>query len=451
MNEDMEINPDVTAILECLDDPAILLSPDYRILRSNSAYQALYGDDDSLRARHCYEVSHRYQVPCDQAGESCPLKQSLATGDNTRVLHIHHTPRGEEYVNVEMWPVKDPATGAVSCFIEIMRPSRVASAQARPEGLVGRSTAFQQSLALAERVAGSEATVMLLGESGTGKELMAEAIHHMSPRSGGPFVPVECAGLPDTLFESELFGYVKGAFTGAAADKPGLVEAAAGGTLFLDEIGEVPLSEQVKLLRLLETRRFRRVGSTEWQDTDFRLICATNKDLAAMVRAGTFREDLYYRLNVFEILLPALRERGADLEPLIRSILDRLGRPEVSLSAASIALLRAYDFPGNVRELRNLLERAILLTDGDLIEPAAFPDAVRRGAVGAGPAIEAAGADASTGVRLIPLADLEERYLRRAVATHQGDRKSLATLLGISERALYRKLAKLDDGTTGGS
>jgi len=436
-----ESNPDVNAILECLEDPAILLSADYRILRANSAYQDLYGDGERLKARHCYEVSHRYSVPCDQAGESCPLKQSLETGDNARVLHIHHTPRGEEYVNVEMWPVKDPATGSVNCFIEIMRPSRVASAQASPEGLVGRSAAFQKALALAERVAGSEATVMLLGESGTGKELMAEAIHHMSPRTGGPFVPVECTGLPDTLFESELFGYVKGAFTGASADKPGLVEAASGGTLFLDEIGEVPLSEQVKLLRLLETRRFRRVGSNEWRDTDFRLICATNKDLAALVREGAFREDLYYRLNVFEILLPPLRKRSADLEPLARSILDRLGKPEVILSDATVRLLRSYPFPGNVRELRNLLERAVLLTDGETIEPEALPESVVHGGALSWPDRTDDAADA----RLIPLVEVEENYLRRAVATHRGDRKSLAAALGISERVLYRKLAKLDD------
>ena len=439
MPKPADINPDVNAVLECLDDPAILLSLDYRILRSNSAYQALYGDGDSLASRHCYEVSHRYQVPCDQAGESCPLKQSLASGDKTRVLHIHHTPRGEEYVNVEMWPVKDPATDSVSCFIEIMRPSRVASAQASREGLVGHSAAFQKALSLAERVAGSEATVMLLGESGTGKELMAEAIHNMSPRSGGPFVPVECAGLPDTLFESELFGYVKGAFTGATADKPGLVEAAEGGTLFLDEIGEVPLSEQVKLLRLLETRRFRRVGSTEWRDTDFRLVCATNKDLAALVRTGDFREDLYYRLNVFEILLPPLRERKADLESLARSILDRLEKPEMRLSGAALTLLSGYDFPGNVRELRNLLERAVLLTDGETIEPSALPDTVRERTSSA-IASETPPADAE----LIPLVDVEENYLRRALAVHAGDRKSLAAALGISERALYRKLAKLD-------
>ncbi len=435
-----EVNPDVNAILECLDDPAILLGRDYRILRSNSAYQALYGDGTALAKRHCYEVSHHYQVPCDQAGESCPLKRSLETRDNSRVLHVHHTPRGEEYVNVEMWPVKDPATGTISCFIEIMRPSRVASAQASPHGLVGRSTAFQKALGLAERVATSEATVMLLGESGTGKELMAEAIHRMSPRGGGPFVPVECAGLPDTLFESELFGYVKGAFTGANADKPGLVEAAAGGTLFLDEIGEVPLSEQVKLLRLLETHRFRRVGSTEWRQTDFRLICATNKDLAALVRAGEFREDLYYRLNVFEIVLPPLRQRTADLGPLSRSILDRLGRPDMSVSDGAMHLLRAYPFPGNVRELRNLLERAVLLADGHTIGPEHLPEVLRGGEVNT--ELES---DPSSGAGLIPLSRVEENYLRRAVATFPGDRRQLAEALGISERVLYRKLARLTE------
>jgi len=440
-SEEADVNPDVDAILECLEDPAILLGRDYRILRSNSAYQALYGEGHALAKRHCYEVSHRYAVPCDQAGESCPLKRSLETGDNSRVLHIHHTPRGEEYVNVEMWPVKDPATGRISCFIEIMRPSRVASAQARPEGLVGRSTAFQKALALAERVAASEATVMLLGESGTGKELLAEAIHRMSSRAGGPFVPVECAGLPDTLFESELFGYVRGAFTGATADKPGLVEAASGGTLFLDEIGEVPLSEQVKLLRLLETRRFRRVGSTDWRDTDFRLVCATNQDLAAMVRAGTFREDLYYRLNVFEILLPPLRARAADLEPLSRSILERLGHPEIVLSPGAMALLRRYRFPGNVRELRNLLERAVLLADGHEILPEHLPEVVRSEASADIPVPEAPGA----GEALIPLATLEDDYLRRAAATFSGDRRALARALGISERALYRKLARLSE------
>jgi transcriptional regulator with PAS, ATPase and Fis domain len=436
MHESPAISQDVQAILECLRDPAILLGRDYRILYANAAYRAVYGELEGLRRRHCYEVSHRYSVPCDLAGESCPLKESLARRENTRVLHVHHTPRGQEYVSVEMWPVKSPRDGEVMYFVELMRPSSVASARAAPDGLVGRSQAFQRSLALVERVAPSEATVMLLGESGTGKELLAQAVHRLSARASGPFVPVECTGMPEALFESELFGYVRGAFTGANRDKPGLVEAAAGGTLFLDEVGDIPLSEQVKLLRLLETRRFRRVGGIDWLDADFRLVCATHRDLTELVRTGAFREDLYYRLNVFEIPIPPLRERREDIPALVDAILERLApaRP-VRFSDEAMACLQAYHFPGNVRELRNLVERATLLADEAVVRPEHLPDYVR-GAVE--PAVTP-----EPGERLMSLAEVERDYLRRALATHRGDRRSLARALGISERALYRKLAEL--------
>ena len=443
----MDISSDVSAILECLQDPAILLGPDYRILQANQAYQALYGEAVALEHRHCYQVSHHYDVPCDQAGESCPLKQSLQTGENTRVLHIHHTPRGEEYVNVEMWPVKDPHSGDIRFFIEILHPSSVASATGSAAGPVGRSRAFQRTLSLLNRVAPSDATVMLLGESGTGKELLAETLHRLSQRSGGPFVPVECTGMPEALFESELFGYVKGAFTGATHDKPGLVEAAAGGTLFLDEVGDIPLGEQVKLLRLLETRRFRRVGSTEWRDTDFRLVCATHRDLAAMVRSGEFREDLYYRLNVFEINIPPLRARREDIAPLIQSMLSRIAPARtIEFTESALATLERYEFPGNVRELRNLVERAVLLADDGVVKPEHFPDTVRSAGKRQGSGAKRATPDSaapSAPVELIPLAQVEQDYLRRATEEHHGDRKSLAAALGISERALYRKLADL--------
>jgi len=431
------ISDDAMAILNCLSDPAILLDRGYRILHANDAYRTVYGDQQ-LKQRFCYAVSHHYDVPCDQAGESCPLQQSLSTGENARVLHIHHTPRGEEYVNVEIWPVRLRGSDEISYFVEILRPSSVASAEASPQGLVGRSNAFQQTLALVERVAPSNVNVMLLGESGTGKELVAQTLHRLSPRAGGPFVPVECTGLLDTLFESELFGYIRGAFTGAVRDRPGLVEAAAGGTLFLDEVGDIPLSEQVKLLRLLETRRFRRVGSTEERESDFRLVCATNRDLAAMVRDRSFREDLYYRLNVFEIVLPPLRERREDLLPLIDSMLTRISssRP-VSFSAAAIARLRNYAFPGNVRELRNLVERAVLLADEGIVGPEHLPSQVTHAAAQEQPRTE------SQAPLLQSLAEVEAQHISRVLAEHEGDRKSLAAKLGISERVLYRKLAGL--------
>lgn len=430
----MEPTKAVQAILNSFREPSILLSLDYEILLANSAYRSLYGFSEQPKRRYCYQVSHGYSVPCDMAGESCPLKQSLETRENTRVLHIHHTPRGKEYVNVEMWPVKDPQTDEIIFFIERMCPSDVATTISSQERLVGRAPAFQKMLNLVERVARSGTNAMLLGESGTGKELVAETIHRLSDRNGKPFVPVECTGLPETLFESELFGYVKGAFTGADSDRAGLVEAASGGTLFLDEVGDIPLSDQVKLLRLLETRRYRRVGSNEWQEADFRLICATNKDLSEMITSGGFRDDLYYRLSVFEIELPPLRERIEDLQILIATVLNRLSRPDVTFSDESLEYLRQYRFPGNVRELRNIVERAVILADDGVVHPIHLPKRCH-----------ALTHDTQTEIPLniVSLEDAERHYLRHVLSIHRGERKELAAELGISERALYRKLASL--------
>ena len=437
----MEYNTDIQALLNGFPEPVILLSPDYEILLANSAYRARYGFSDRAQKQRCYQVSHRYNVPCDQAGESCPLKGSQQSREISRVLHIHHTPTGEEYVNVEMWPIFDPVSDEIVYFLERMQPSDAGTTHFEDERLVGRSPAFQTMLNLVERVARSGTNIMLLGESGTGKELVAQTLHRLSDRSGEPFVPVECTGMPEALFESELFGHVKGAFTGANSDKPGLVESAQGGTLFLDEIGDVPLSEQVKLLRLLESRRFRRVGSAQWQEADFRLVCATNKDLRLMVEEGRFRDDLFYRLAVFEIDLPPLRDRDGDLEPLIETILQRLGATDRRFSAAAMACLAGYDFPGNVRELRNIVERALLLADGDMMHPEHLPRQCRREDTPA--AGNAIGGNASG--KLVTLAEAEKQHLLRARALHRGDRKSLAAQLGVSERVLYRKLSALKD------
>lgn len=429
----MDPATDVQAILDCLADPAILLSRDYHILMANQAYQDLYGDGTPLRRRRCYEVSHRYTVPCDLAGEQCPLKRSLETGQPSRVLHVHHTPRGQEYVNVETRPVVDSG-GEILYFIEIMQPSDIAHARGSGDGLIGRSAEFRRMLDQVDRVAPTDTSVLLLGESGTGKELIARTLHERSKRAEGPFVPVECTGLPESLFESELFGHVKGAFTGASAEKIGLVESAAGGTLFLDEVGDIPLSDQVKLLRLLETRCFRRVGSTETRHADFRLICATNKDLAANVATGTFREDLYYRINVFDIEMPPLRRRREDIKPLSASLIRQL-RPgeDLGLSPEALAVLQDYPFPGNVRELRNVLERAMLLCDGAEILPQHLPAKLG--------GRSAATADPGDDIRT--LAEVEQHYLSKALANFDGDRKLLAEQLGISERALYRKISRL--------
>lgn len=432
---DVRKRPDVSAVLESFATPAILLGLDYRIAFANRAYRELYGDGAALRLRRCYEVSHGFRVPSDQAGESCPVHASLESGEPKRVLHVHHTPLGEELVDVETWPVRD-AEGVIDWFLEIHRPTRVTGPLAGRRDLAGRAPAFIHMLELLHRVAPSDTTVLLLGESGTGKELVAQAIHNASPRASRPLVPVECSGLTETLFESELFGHQKGAFTGAIANKIGLVEVAEGGTLFLDEIGDIPLALQVKLLRLLETRMYRRVGSVEPLRADFRLICATNQDFKAMLSEGTFRQDLYYRISAFPIPLPPLRERLADLPLLIETLLRRIQpRRSLSVSAEALACLKAYWFPGNVRELQNILERAALLSDSDTLLPEHLP---REAAEAHG---RMKGPDDAEAI--LPLHVIEERYLRRVLARASDDRNTLAKKLGISERTLYRKAKEL--------
>lgn len=430
-----DIPAEIISMLQLHTDPAILLSKDYRIIAANPAYCEIYGSEqNSLQNKHCYEISHRYTVPCDQAGESCPLQASLESGETRRVLHLHHTPRGEEHVDVQTHPVRNDA-GEIIYLVEVMRQAKVASALPVGDGLVGRSKTFNDMLELIHRAAPSDVTVLLQGESGTGKELVAQALHDSSQRNREAFVPVECSGLTETLFESELFGHEKGAFTGAHHRKIGLVEAARGGTLFLDEAGDIPLSMQVKLLRLIETGTYRRIGSIETQEADFRLVCASHRDLKKMVEEGSFRQDLYYRISAFPIHLPALRERIADLPLLIETLLQRMDQ-HFALHANTLACLKAYSFPGNIRELRNVLERASLMADGDIILPQHLPADMQ-----CTPSLNQSMLDTYDGI--LPLEEVERRYLQQIVHRYQGDNKSLASQLGLSERTLYRKLKEL--------
>jgi DNA-binding NtrC family response regulator len=307
--------------------------------------------------------------------------------------------------------------------------------------MVGRSRVFNRMLALVNRVAPAETAVLLQGDSGTGKELVARAIHDNSPRSDKPFVVVECSGLTESLFESELFGHERGAFTGAHAMKIGLVEAAAGGTLFLDEVGDVPLSLQVKLLRLLETGTYRRVGSIEPQQADFRLVTATHRDLQTMVADGSFRRDLFYRISTFPVELPALRERAEDLPLLIESLLSRLSPDQTySVAPETLACLQQYAFPGNIRELRNILERATLLADDDVILPEHLPAGVCNSKT-----VPQDRQQLDSG-EILPLEEVERRYLIQVMSKFQGDRDSLADKLGVSKRTLFRKLQNLRAG-----
>ena len=409
--------------------PAIVLDPDYNILAANSAYQSHFG---ATRGSHvgqkCFRVSHGYGVPCDQAGEHCPMKRAAQTRAVDRIIHIHHTPRGPEHVAVELRPILDEASRIIA-YVERLSSVSTASAQPRDDGLVGRAESFNVAIAALQRAAPSQIPVLLQGESGTGKELFATALHRASPRARGPFVIVDCTGLSESLFESELFGHERGSFTGATQRKVGLAETAHGGTLFLDEIGDVPLPMQVKLLRLIESGTFRRVGSNETQHADFRLVAATHKPLEKMVEQGLFRQDLYYRISGYPIHLPALRERRDDIPLLAESLLRRMGpgRP-AGIQPQALALLKAYGFPGNIRELRNLLERARLFVGEGEITVEALPAAVR------GPSTPPAPNPRT----------IRHQEVAQALATFTGTRDELAKALGLSQRTLYRRLRSFD-------
>ncbi len=429
--------PELVSFLDGQSEPRIVMDADYRIVAANRAYSEAFAHRGPVAGRHCYEVSHHFSAPCDQAGESCPLRMSQESGEVQRVLHLHHTARGEEHVDIETTPIRDEA-GNIIYFVETMRVVKQAFSSPAAEGLVGRSASFKQMLALAMRVAPTSATVLLQGETGTGKELVARLLHEAGHHADGPFVAVDCSGLTETLFESELFGYEKGAFTGALHRKAGLVESANGGTLFLDEVGDIPLPLQVKLLRLLEAGTFRRVGGVETLRSDFRLICATHRDIEKMVEEETFRRDLFHRISTFPIHVPSLAERVDDILLLADSFLKRVaGDRKLRLSVDAISALRQRQYPGNIRELRNLIERATILADSNEISDRHFD-------MGSAKMITAA-SRASGGSFVIdapmPLDEIERRYLAWVAARFEGDRAGLAERLGLSSRTLYRKLS----------
>ncbi len=349
------------------------------------------------------------------------------------------------FESAEITAVRFPADGAT--FSELWRAAGRAQAEDDvdlPKGVCVADPAMMKVFRVAQRVARTDTTVLILGETGSGKEVLAEQLHKFSARAARPYVRLNCASLPETLLSSELFGHERGAFTGADRRKVGYFEAANGGTLLLDEIGELSLSMQVKLLRVLENRTVLRLGATAEVPVDVRVICATHRDLQAMVSEGTFREDLYYRVSAFTLTVPPLRERPIEVglltELFVRQHAERMGMAPPAVSDAVLAALTSHRWPGNVRELRNAIEHAFVMCDGDTILPEHLPESLRTPAHEAAPGTDVA---AAGGVK-DKLEQIERASIVKALADEGGNQTRAAKRLGMSRRALIYKLGKYD-------
>ncbi len=437
MRDDTGDRPDCHQLLELLPEAYMIIDSAYRIVAANQKYCERYDvSENDVVGRHCYEVSHRSNVPCHQNGEHCPLLEVFGKRRPTNVVHVHYDKTGaEERVQLKATPLFD-ADGKVAFMGEAL--VTLNNEDHAPFTMVGRSKPMLHLVSLLQRVAATTTTVLLEGESGVGKECAAHYIHHYSDRHAGPFVVVDCGTLGESLIERELFGHEKGAFTGATTRKPGLFEAADGGTLVIDEVSELPFALQTKLLRVLETGTFRRIGGTEYIKVDVRIVAATNTLLSELVTEGRFRRDLYYRLSAFPVTVPPLREHKDDIPALADYFLNNMegGGAQLPLSASVIEALLEYEYPGNVRELRNILERANVLAAGSMLsrehlvfEPVSAP-------------AQGVPAGAEPWLTANSRRDRSEAIVA-ALRASGGNRAQAAHMLGVSERTVYRYLQRL--------
>jgi PAS domain S-box-containing protein len=428
-------------LLDSVPDGVFTVDADWRITFFNRAAEQITGirRQDAL-GRRCCDV-FRASI-CETA---CALKQTLATRRPVanKVVYIVNA-KGERIpISISTAALKD-ARGKVIGGVESFRDLRLlaelrqqAEQQDSFSDIIGRSVAMRQLFDLLPAVAESDSTVLLEGSSGTGKELFARALHQLSRRKAKRFVAINCGALPDTLLESELFGYKAGAFTDARKDKPGRFALAEGGTIFLDEIGDISPAMQTRLLRVLQERVYEPLGGIEPIRCDVRVIAASNRSLEALVKAGKFREDLYYRVHVVRLELPPLRERREDLPLLIDHFVARFnrlkGRDIAGLSDAALTRLMEYDFPGNVRELENIIEHSFVLCRGGLIEMSHLPPQVRGGEDGVRSGLPSA----------LTLAAIEKLAIRDALRRQKGNRAAAARELGIDTSTLFRKIKTL--------
>jgi len=435
---DQDHLPGRDLILDSLTEGVFTVDKELNIVLFNQAAEQITGiPRREAVGLKCYEV-----LRASVCQANCALEESMRTGRPVldRAVNILDSSGRLVPISIRTSALRDEAgriLGGVETFRDL---STEVSLRKELRGkytlgdMVGRAEVMLSLFAVLPDVAESASTVLIQGESGTGKELLARAIHNMSPRSKGPFLAVNCAALPDTLLESELFGYVRGAFTDAKADKPGRFEAARGGTLFLDEIGEISPAVQVKLLRVLDERAFVPLGSNKPRPADVRLVAATNKQLVEEVRCGRFRDDLFYRLNIIRLELPPLRERREDIPHLIEALINKLqartGREISGLSERALAALMAHPFPGNVRQLENFLEHGFVLCHSGIIDLDHLPKEVRE--LGPLPG-QRSGADGL-------LVEAERRLITDTLNRHSGRRKIAAQELGISTTTLWRRM-----------
>ncbi len=430
------------AVLSSISDGVFTVDLDRRITCFNRAAELITGfsREDAI-GRPCHEVFR-----ANICKDACALRYTVETGRPVVDLMVHiTTSTGEEVpvsVSTALFRDKDGVVhGGVETFRDLRQVEALRRQVAQRYGfkdIISRSAAMRRVLETLPTIAESESTVLITGESGTGKELVAQAIHDLSGRSDGPFVAVNAAGIPDTLMEAELFGYERGAFTGAVKAKPGRFARAEGGTLFLDEIGDLPLHLQAKLLRVLQERTYEPLGGVRTLKANARIVAATNRDLGAMTADGSFREDLYYRFNVFEIAIPPLRERMEDVPLLVEHFVRTLSVVQdkniAGVSPEVLAILMAHDYPGNVRELKNVVEHGFVLSPGSMIRPEHLPPALKSATTSSGE-----GPSESSG----SLEDLERHYILAALRHNDNNRLATARQLGIHKSTLFRKIRKL--------
>jgi PAS domain S-box-containing protein len=428
------------SVFDQLSDALVLYDPEFRITGVNRSAEKLLGmSSEELLGKHCQDV-FQCSVCEPGCGVLAGLNQHPAAPHST--VRMHTTSGMERLVVMRTTQMYD-GDGRLSGVVATIRDVTEEAAPQKRE-VIADSASMREVLNFVRRVAASEATTILLeGENGTGKDLVAKTLHYQSLRQAEPFIAINCAAIPETLLESELFGYEKGAFTDARAQKRGIFELADKGTLFLDEIGEIPLMLQAKLLRVLEDQSFRRLGGLKDINLDLRVIAATNKNLREAVKEGAFRQDLYFRLNVIQILIPPLRDRTEDILPLTRFFIEHYNRKfkrsiEGTTDAAA-KLLAVHDWPGNVRELRNAIERAMILEESALITPQSLPIAIVRPDAG-GPAPAAADIPSDG----LSLEDNERSLLARALEKTNGNQTQAARLLRITRDTLRYKMKKFN-------